>query len=251
VARVALRNITKQFGSLQIFQGLDLDVADGELLCLLGPSGSGKTTLLRIVAGLEKLDSGEIWVGDREISTLPPRRRHLGMMFQGYALYPHLSVRENLAYPLRVRHVRRSECAQRITEVARLLGIERLLDRRIQQISGSEQQRVAIGRAIVQKPNAYLLDEPISNLDASLRESVRTELRRLQRRLSSTMIMVTHDQFDALEIADRIAILRAGVLQQCGTPQELYWSPANLFVAGFIGRTPMNLLAPLWDCRQY
>jgi ABC-type sugar transport system ATPase subunit len=247
VARVALRNITKQFGALQIFQGLDLDIADGELLCLLDPSGSGKTTLLRIIAGLEKLDSGEIWVGDREISTLPPRRRHLGMMFQGYALYPHLSVRENLAYPLRVRHVRRSECAQRITEVARLLGIERLLDRRIQQISGGEQQRVAIGRAIVQKPNAYLLDEPIGNLDASLRESVRTELRRLQRRLSSTMIMVTHDQFDALEIADRIAIPRAGVLQQCGTPQELYWSPANLFVAGFIGRTRMNLLAGRYD----
>jgi ABC-type sugar transport system ATPase subunit len=243
VARVALRNITKQFGHLQIFQGLNLDVADGELLCLLGPSGSGKTTLLRIIAGLERLDDGEIWVGDREISALPPRRRHLGMMFQGYALYPHLSVRENLAYPLRVRHVRRSECAERIAEVARLLGIERLLDRRIQQISGGEQQRVAIGRAIVQKPNAYLLDEPISNLDASLREAVRTELRRLQRRLSSTMIMVTHDQFDALEIADRIAILREGVLQQCGTPQELYWSPANLFVAGFIGRARMNLLA--------
>jgi ABC-type sugar transport system ATPase subunit len=259
VARVALRNITKQFGPVQIFHGLNLDVADGELLCLLGPSGSGKTTLLRIIAGLERLDGGEIWVGDREISALPPRRRHLGMMFQGYALYPHLSVRENLAYPLRVRHVRRRECAQRIAEVAKLLDIERLLDRRIQQISGGEQQRVAIGRAIVQKPNAYLLDEPISNLDASLREAVRTELRRLQRRLSSTMIMVTHDQFDALEIADRIAILRAGVLQQCGTPQELYWRPANLFVAGFIGRTRMNLLpgryggagSPILQCEGF
>jgi multiple sugar transport system ATP-binding protein len=242
VARVSLRNIGKRYGPLQVFDDFDLDVVDGELLCLLGPSGSGKSTLLRMIAGLEPLDEGEIWVGEREISSLPPRERHIGMMFQGYALYPHLSVRENLAYPLRVRRIPRGETGRRIAEASRLLGIERLLDRRIQQISGGEQQRVAIGRAIVQKPNAYLLDEPISNLDASLREAVRTELRRLQRELSATMIVVTHDQLDALAIADRIAVLRDGVLQQCGTPQQLYGEPENLFVAGFIGRSRMNFL---------
>jgi multiple sugar transport system ATP-binding protein len=247
MASVSLRNIVKRYGPVRVFEAFNLDVADGELLCLLGPSGSGKSTLLRMIAGLETLDDGEIWVGEREISALAPRERHIGMMFQGYALYPHLSVLDNLAYPLRVRHVPRDERARRIAEAARLLGIERLLDRRIQQISGGEQQRVAIGRAIVQKPNAYLLDEPISNLDASLRETVRTELRRLQQELSATMIVVTHDQLDALAIADRIAVLREGVLQQCGTPQELYGEPANLFVAGFIGRSRMNFLTCRYD----
>ena len=172
MAKVSLRNIAKRFGSAQLFDGFNLDVADGELLCLLGPSGSGKTTLMRMIAGLEVLDDGDIFVGDREISRLSPRDRHIGMMFQGYALYPHLTVRNNLAYPFSVRHVPGEEADRRVVEVARLLGIEKLLDRYIQQISGGEQQRVAIGRAIVQKPNLYLLDEPISNLDASLRETV-------------------------------------------------------------------------------
>ena len=237
-----MRKIVKRFGAAPLFDGFDLEVADGELLCLLGPSGSGKTTLLRMIAGLEELDDGDIFVGNREISRLSPRDRQIGMMFQGYALYPHLSVRENLAYPLRVRHVPQAEIAPRVEEVARLLGIERLLDRRIQQVSGGEQQRVAIGRAIIQKPSLYLLDEPISNLDASLRETVRTEVRRLQRQLGATMILVTHDQLDALAIADRIAVLRDGVLQQCGAPDELYLNPANVFVAGFIGQLRMNLL---------
>ena len=174
-----------------------------------------------MIAGLEELDDGDIFLGDREISRLSPRERQIGMMFQGYALYPHLSVRENLAYPLRVRHVPRDDIAGRVKDVARLLGIERLLERSIQQVSGGEQQRVAIGRAIIQKPDLYLLDEPISNLDASLRELVRTEVRRLQRELGATMIMVTHDQLDALAIADRIAVLRKGALQQCGGPEEL------------------------------
>jgi multiple sugar transport system ATP-binding protein len=243
VAKVSLRGIRKHFGRTALFQGFDLDVFDGELLCLLGPSGSGKTTLLRLIAGLETLDDGEIHIGERDVSRLSPRHRQIGMMFQGYALYPHLSVRENLAYPLRVRHAPAREIEPRVAETARMLGIEHLLDRRIQQISGGEQQRVAIGRAIIQKPQLYLLDEPISNLDASLREAVRTEIRRLQRQLGATMIMVTHDQLDALAIADRIAAMRAGVLQQCGTPEELYLSPVNLFVASFIGRLRMNLLA--------
>ena len=240
--KVSLRNIVKHYGSAPLFGGFDLDVLDGELLCLLGPSGSGKSTLLRMIAGLEDMDGGEIHIGEREISRLAPRDRHIGMMFQGYALYPHLSVRENLEYPLRVRHAPRAEFGPRVEETARLLGIGHLLDRRIQQISGGEQQRVAIGRAIVQKPSLYLLDEPISNLDASLRESVRTEVRRLQRQLGATMIMVTHDQLDALAIADRIAVLRKGELQQCGRPDELYRDPANVFVASFIGRLRMNLL---------
>ncbi len=212
-------------------------------MCLLGPSGSGKSTLIRIIAGLETLQDGEIFIGGREVSGLQPRDRHVGMTFQGYALYPHMSVRQNLAYPLSVRHVSRGEIDQRVAETARLLGISHLLERRVQQISGGEQQRVAIGRAIVQKPQLYLLDEPISNLDASLRESVRTEIRRLQQDLRATMIMVTHDQLDALAIADRIAVLHNGALQQIGTPTELYAQPKNLFVAGFIGRLRMNFLA--------
>jgi multiple sugar transport system ATP-binding protein len=245
VAKVSLRQISKRFGRAELFSKFNLEVADGEFLCLLGPSGSGKTTLMRIIAGLEVLDDGEIWVGDNEISSLSPRERHIGMMFQGYALYPHLTVRDNLAYPLTVRHVRGEETDRRVEDAARLLGVEKLLDRSVQQISGGEQQRVAIGRAIVQKPNLYLLDEPISNLDASLRESVRTELRRLQRQLGATMIMVTHDQMDALAVADRIAVLGYGVLKQIGTPVELYQEPANLFVARFIGNMRINLL----NCR--
>lgn len=243
VARVALVGLHKSFGHVRVLQDLTLEVPDGELVCLLGPSGSGKTTLLRIIAGLETLDAGEIWIGDREVSALEPRDRHIGMMFQGYALYPHLSVRDNLAYPLRVRGVPRDEIARRVADVARMLGIEALLDRRVHQISGGQQQRVAIGRAIVQKPNAYLLDEPISNLDASLRESVRAEIRRLQQALGATMIVVTHDQLDALAIADRIAVIHNGVLQQYGTPQEIYLDPANAFVAAFVGRSGMNLLS--------
>jgi multiple sugar transport system ATP-binding protein len=250
VAKVSLRHIAKNFGAARLFDDFNLEVADGELLCLLGPSGSGKTTLLRIIAGLEALDDGDIFVGEREISRLPPRDRQIGMMFQGYALYPHLSIRENLAYPLRVRGARRAEIGPRVEDVAQLLGISHLLDRRIQQVSGGEQQRVAIGRAIVQKPSLYLLDEPISNLDASLREAVRTEIRRLQRQLRATMIMVTHDQLDALAIADRIAILRNGVLQQVGDPKELYLNPTNVFVAGFIGQLRMNLLPCVFDAAQ-
>jgi multiple sugar transport system ATP-binding protein len=245
VAKVSLRRISKRFGRAELFSKFNLEVADGEFLCLLGPSGSGKTTLMRIIAGLEFLDDGEIWVGDKEISRLSPRERHIGMMFQGYALYPHLTVRDNLAYPLKVRHVAAEETDRRVEDAARLLGVEKLLDRSVQQISGGEQQRVAIGRAIVQKPNLYLLDEPISNLDASLRESVRTELRRLQRQLRATTIMVTHDQMDALAVADRIAVLGYGALKQIGTPVELYREPANLFVARFIGNMRMNLL----NCR--
>jgi multiple sugar transport system ATP-binding protein len=242
VAGLSLRHLNKSYGAQPILQDFGLEVADGEFLCLLGPSGSGKSTLLRAIAGLETLQDGQIFIGEREVSGLQPRDRNVGMTFQGYALYPHMSVRRNLAYPLSVRHVGRAEIDRRVAETARLLGIAHLLGRRVQQISGGEQQRVAIGRAIIQKPQLYLLDEPISNLDASLRESVRTEIRRLQQELRATMIMVTHDQLDALAIADRIAVLHRGALQQIGAPTELYERPINLFVASFIGRLRMNFL---------
>ncbi len=243
MAEVRLRGIRKSYGPVPVFRDFALDIRDGELLCLLGPSGSGKTTLIRLIAGLEALEAGSIFIGPREVTALEPRHRHIGMTFQGYALYPHLSVRRNLSYPLEVRKVPGAEIARRVTSAASLLGISHLLDRRIHQISGGEQQRVAIGRAIVQEPELYLLDEPISNLDASLRESVRGELRRLQQTLEATMVMVTHDQMDALAVADRIAVLHQGSLQQIGTPQELYQKPANLFVARFIGRLRMNFLS--------
>ncbi len=250
MAGLSLRHLKKSYGSRPIFQDFGLEVADGEFVCLLGPSGSGKSTLIRIVAGLESLQEGEIFIGAREVSGLQPRDRNVGMTFQGYALYPHMSVRQNLAYPLSVRHVARGEIDQRVAETARLLGMSNLLERRVQQISGGEQQRVAIGRAIIQKPELYLLDEPISNLDASLRESVRTEIRRLQQALRATMIMVTHDQLDALAIADRIAVLHNGALQQIGTPADLYARPTNLFVAGFIGRLRMNFLSGRLEARD-
>ena len=242
MAEVRLRGIRKSYGPVPVFDDFALDIRDGELLCMLGPSGSGKTTLIRLIAGLEALEAGSIFIGPRDVTALEPRHRHIGMTFQGYALYPHLSVRRNLSYPLEVRKLAGAEIARRVTSTAALLGISHLLDRRIRQISGGEQQRVAIGRAIVQEPELYLLDEPISNLDAGLRESVRGELRRLQRTLGATMVMVTHDQMDALAVADRIAVLREGRLQQIGTPQELYRRPANLFVARFIGRLRMNFL---------
>ncbi len=243
MARVGLRHLRKSYGSRNVFDDFTLEVADGELLSLLGPSGSGKTTLLRLIAGLEVLQGGEIWIGDAEVSTWQPRDRHIGMTFQRYALYPHMSVRQNLRYPLDVRRAPRQEADRRVTDAAQMLNIAHLLDRRVQQISGGEQQRVAIGRAIVQQPQLYLLDEPVSNLDASLRETVRGEIRRLQQKLRATMVIVTHDQMDALAIADRIAVLRDGRLQQIGTPAELYQQPANQFVAGFLGRLRMNFLA--------
>ncbi len=242
MAEVSLRGIRKSYGAVPLFDGFDLEVRDGELLCLLGPSGSGKTTLIRVIAGLEAIAAGRIVIGGRDVTALEPRHRRIGMTFQGYALYPHLPVRRNLSYPLEVRGVARAEIERRVNATAALLGIEGLLDRRIRQISGGEQQRVAIGRAIVQEPDLYLLDEPISNLDASLREAVRGELRRLQRTLTATMVMVTHDQMDALAVADRIAVLHRGRLQQIGTPAALYGRPATLFVAGFIGRLRMNFL---------
>lgn len=242
MADVSLRQLCRRFGNVTAVQDLSLDVADGELVCLLGPSGCGKTTTLRMIAGLEYPDSGQILLGGHDATYLEPRERHVGMMFQGYALYPHMSVFDNIAYPLKVRRMSVSERGPRVQEVAALLDIGLLLGRRVNQISGGQQQRVALARAMVQDPQIFLLDEPISNLDARLRSTMRIEIKRLQRRVGRSMVVVAHDQLDALTMADHIAVMQAGTLQQYGTPEEVYRRPANIFVATFIGEPAMNLL---------
>ncbi|HUY61608.1 MAG TPA: ABC transporter ATP-binding protein [Candidatus Dormibacteraeota bacterium] len=241
MSQLTLKGLTRAFGAAVAVRELSFEVPDGALCSLLGPSGSGKTTTMRMVAGLEAPDAGEVWIGDREITRLEPRDRHIGMMFQGYALYPHLSVADNIAYPLRVRGLPRAEREARVREAAGLLGIEATLGRPIQQISGGQQQRVALARAIVQRPELFLLDEPISNLDAAMRRTTRNEIRRVQRMLGTTTVVVTHDQLDALSMADLIAVMNDGALQQLGTPAQVYDEPANTFVAAFLGEPQMNL----------
>jgi len=223
--------------------GLSLDVADGEFLTFLGPSGSGKTTTLRMIAGLEHPSVGEIWFGARRVDLLSPADRNVAMVFQNYALYPHMTVRRNLEYPLRKRGVPKGERAARIAEVTALLKIDALLDRRPRQLSGGQQQRVALGRAMVRPSEVFLLDEPLSNLDAELRAHMRAELIQLHRSLGRTMIYVTHDQMEAMTMSTRIAVLSQGQLQQLATPHEVYHAPANKFVAGFVGSPAMNMLA--------
>ena len=246
MARVVLRNVTKRFGDHVAVSGLNLDVEDGEFLVLVGPSGCGKSTTLRLIAGLEELTEGEVYIGDRLVNGVPPRDRDVAMVFQSYALYPHLTVYDNLAFGLHMRRrqlgLSKGDIDRRVREVARTLGIEPLLGRRPKQLSGGERQRVALGRAIVRHPKVFLFDEPLSNLDAQLRVEVRRELKQLHRRLQATMIFVTHDQIEAMTLGDRVVVLRDGVIQQVDTPQRLYQEPANLFVARFIGSPPMNLL---------
>jgi multiple sugar transport system ATP-binding protein len=220
---------------------LDLTVGDGEFLVMVGPSGSGKTTALRMLAGLEEVDAGAIFIGDREVTDLPPKRRDVAMVFQNYALYPYLTVAENIAFPLRMAHVSKAERARRTNEVARMLGLEEFLERKPGQLSGGQRQRVAMGRAIIREPSAFLMDEPLSNLDAKLRVQMRAEIASLQNRLGITTVYVTHDQSEAMTLGDRVAVLGDGQLQQCDTPRELYAHPANTFVAGFIGSPSMNL----------
>src|SRR6476660_5938863 len=223
-------------------RGLDLTVLDRELLVLLGPSGCGKTTALRMLAGLEEPDGGDIRIGGKSVVGREPKDRDVALVFQSYALYPHLSARDNIGYPLKVRNLSKAEQGARIDRVATMLGIAHLLPRRPGQLSGGEQQRVALARAIVREPRVFLMDEPLSNLDAKLRVHTRTELKTLQRDLGTTMVFVTHDQAEAMSLASRIAVLSAGELQQVGTPDEVYDYPANVFVAEFIGSPPMNLL---------
>jgi multiple sugar transport system ATP-binding protein len=221
---------------------LDMTVADGEFLVLVGPSGSGKSTALRMVAGLEEVDEGEIRIGGRAVSDLPPKNRDIAMVFQSYALYPHMTVRENMAFGLKLRRMPSEEIRQRVDEAAATLDLTRYLDRKPKALSGGQRQRVAMGRAIVREPSVFLMDEPLSNLDAKLRVETRANIAALQRRLGTTTIYVTHDQVEAMTMGDRVAVLADGELQQCASPRELYESPANAFVAGFIGSPAMNLV---------
>jgi multiple sugar transport system ATP-binding protein len=239
---VAFEEVSKTFGQVLAVNRLTLQVAQGEFLVLLGPSGCGKTTSLRMVAGLERISSGSIRIGDTVVNELPPRARNVAMVFQSYALYPHLSVFDNLAYPLRVRGAPKASIEPRVREVATLLRIDDLLGRRPRQLSGGQRQRVALGRAIVRHPAVFLMDEPLSNLDAQLRVHTRGELKRLQGELGVTTIYVTHDQAEAMTLADRVAIMRDGLLQQVGPPREIYDRPANTFVGGFLGSPGMNFL---------
>jgi len=242
MAAVEFRSVEKVFpDGTRAIDRLSLEVEDGELLVLLGPSGCGKSTLLRLLAGLETLDGGEIRIGARVVNTLGPRERNVAMVFQNYALYPHMSVRRNLEFPLRMQRMARDEIARRAERAARALGLEAVLERRPKALSGGQRQRVAMGRAMVREPEVFLMDEPLSNLDAKLRVQIRAEIAELQHRLATTMLYVTHDQVEAMTLGRRVAVLRDGVLQQVGPPQSLYERPANLFVAAFVGSPEMNL----------
>jgi multiple sugar transport system ATP-binding protein len=244
VSEIKLDSVTKVYpgGGQAAVDEVSLDIASGEFMVLVGPSGCGKSTLLRMIAGLEEVTGGEIWIGEREVSRLAPRDRDIAMVFQNYALYPHLSVQRNLGYGLKVRGVPKGEIEQRVDQVAHMLGLEELLDRRPSALSGGQRQRVAMGRAIVREPAAFLMDEPLSNLDAKLRVDMRAQLARLHERLAVTTVYVTHDQVEAMTLGQRVAVMRAGRLQQVDTPQRLYRDPANLFVAAFIGSPSMNLV---------
>jgi multiple sugar transport system ATP-binding protein len=244
MVNIRLINLTKKFGATAALNNLNLEVKDKEFLVLLGPSGCGKTTALRCIAGLETPDSGEIYIGDNLVNDIPPKDRDIAMVFQSYALYPHMTVYDNLAFPLKMRKMARQEIERRVKETAKLLGIDALLDRKPKQLSGGEAQRVALGRCIVRNPKVFLMDEPLSNLDAKLRLYMRAELKRLQKELETTTIYVTHDQAEAMTMGDSVAIMNQGTLQQLSTPDQAYNKPANLFVAGFLGSPPMNFV----DC---
>ncbi|WP_299346543.1 ABC transporter ATP-binding protein [uncultured Maritalea sp.] len=242
MAGVQINQLHKKFGDVPVLKGVDLEIADGEFVSFLGPSGCGKTTLLRSIAGLERIDAGAVTLGARDITTLQPAKRDIAMVFQNYALYPHMSVYKNLSFGLSLNGVPRREIEERVQNAARILQITELLKRRPKQLSGGQRQRVAIGRAIVRDPKLFLLDEPLSNLDAGLRVTMRVELANLHKRLGVTMIYVTHDQVEAMTLSNRVVVLDKGKVAQFGTPLELFYAPENLFVAGFIGSPKMNFL---------
>jgi multiple sugar transport system ATP-binding protein len=243
MAEVVLDSVSKRFpDGFEAVKHMDLDVADGEFMILVGPSGCGKSTALRMIAGLEDITEGQVRIGDQVVNDMAPRDRDIAMVFQNYALYPHMTVRDNMAFPLKLASVPQEEIDKKVAEAARILDLEQHLDRRPANLSGGQRQRVAMGRAIVRDPKAFLMDEPLSNLDAKLRVQMRTEVSRIQTRLGTTTVYVTHDQTEAMTLGDRVAVMRTGVLQQVGAPSELYDKPVNLFVAGFIGSPAMNFL---------
>jgi multiple sugar transport system ATP-binding protein len=240
MAGVTFEHVSKRFGDVIAVNDLSIEVADKEFLVFVGPSGCGKTTSLRLLAGLEEITEGNIFIGDRLVNDVAPKDRDIAMVFQSYALYPHMSVFDNMAFGLKLRKTPKAEVQRRVREGAAMLGIEELLDRKPKQLSGGQRQRVALGRAIVREPSVFLMDEPLSNLDAKLRVATRAELSRLHQRLETTFIYVTHDQVEAMTMGTRITVMRDGILQQCDTPQTLYNKPSNIFVAGFIGSPAMN-----------
>ena len=242
MASVTYNNVTKRFGDVVAVSDLDIQIADKEFLVFVGPSGCGKTTSLRLLAGLEEITEGDIYIGDRLVNDVPPKDRDIAMVFQSYALYPHMSVYDNMAFGLKLRKTPKKEIDQRVHEAAKILGIEQLLERKPKQLSGGQRQRVAVGRAIVREPYVFLMDEPLSNLDAKLRVQARAEISKLHQRLGTTFIYVTHDQVEAMTMGTRIAVMKDGILQQVDSPQVLYDTPVNIFVAGFIGSPAMNFM---------
>ncbi len=242
MAQVALRKIVKTFDRTPAVQGIDLDIADREFVVLVGPSGCGKSTTLRMIAGLEEVTSGEIYIGDQIVNDVPPKDRDIAMVFQNYALYPHMTVFENMSFGLRLKKFPKPEIKERVQVAARILDITDLLDRRPKQLSGGQRQRVAMGRAIVRNPKVFLFDEPLSNLDAKLRVQMRTEIKKVHQKVTTTTVYVTHDQVEAMTLADRVVVMNAGRIEQIGTPYEVYHAPQTRFVAGFIGSPAMNML---------
>lgn len=242
MANVQLKQVVKRYGSVEVVHGVDLDINDNEFIVLVGPSGCGKSTVLRMVAGLEEISGGEILIGDRVVNQESPKDRNVAMVFQNYALYPHMSVRENMAFSLKMRSHTKDDIAAKVDEAARILELEPYLERKPSELSGGQRQRVAMGRAMVRQPDVFLFDEPLSNLDAQLRTQMRMELRKMHMRLATTTIYVTHDQVEAMTLADRIVILKDGHIQQVGTPIDVFEKPNNVFVAQFIGNPPMNIL---------
>ncbi|MGB7671767.1 MAG: sn-glycerol-3-phosphate ABC transporter ATP-binding protein UgpC, partial [Pseudolabrys sp.] len=242
MASVAIRDVRKAFGSTHVIHGVDISIRDGEFVVLVGPSGCGKSTLLRMIAGLENITAGEIRIGERVVNNLPPKERDVAMVFQNYALYPHMTVAANMAFSMKLRGAPQSEIDERVNRAAVILGLTQLLERFPRQLSGGQRQRVAMGRAIVRDPQVFLFDEPLSNLDAKLRVQMRTEIKELHQRLKTTTIYVTHDQIEAMTMADKIVVMHDGRVEQIGAPLELYDRPDNLFVAGFIGSPAMNML---------
>ncbi|ANK88722.1 MULTISPECIES: ABC transporter ATP-binding protein [Rhizobium] len=242
MANVQFADVRKSFGAHPVIKGVDIDIADGEFVILVGPSGCGKSTLLRMLAGLENISGGEIKIGGRVVNTLPPKDRDIAMVFQNYALYPHMTVEQNMGFSLMLNKSPKAEAEKRVKYAAGILGLDKLLDRYPRQLSGGQRQRVAMGRAIVRNPEVFLFDEPLSNLDAKLRVAMRAEIKELHQRLKTTTVYVTHDQIEAMTMADKIVVMHDGIVEQIGTPLELYDRPANLFVGGFIGSPAMNMI---------